>query len=238
MNVESIDNFVIVVFLLGSIAVIFYLYYRGKFNLLTEKLSQVSALNQELNSSLNLEKDKNIGLEEKANQIQTELVVEQQKRAYLQDQFEKEVKNSEIRRLEFESIANQVLSRQTASFNDHQQKEIKQLLEPLKLQIEKFEDKVVKTHQDSSEKIISLKEQIKQLSEKSDQVSQDANNLAKALKGDSKLQGNWGEIILESILEKSGLEKDREYVVQQSQRDENGRSKRPDIVIQLPDNMK
>src|SRR5690554_7843690 len=84
----------------------------------------------------------------------------------------------------------------------------------------------------------AVKEQLQNLQNQNLKITQEAENLTKALKGDSKIQGNWGELVLERVLEKSGLERDREYFVQQSFTDEDGKRIMPDVVIHLPDNKK
>src|SRR5439155_4695276 len=109
------------------------------------------------------------------------------------------------------------------------------ILNPLKEKIKDFEDKVDKTYKAEAAERISLKTEIKILVEQNKQISEEANNLAKALKGDKKKQGDWGENILQLILEKAGLEREVHYQVQTTFRDEDGNDKRPDIIINLPD---
>ena len=136
---------------------------------------------------------------------------------------------------QFENLSHKVIQKQSGEILDRHSRDLDGLLKPLKEKIKAFEQKVDQSNIDAVRRHESLKEQIKYLSDKSDKVSQDANNLAKALKGDFKKQGHWGELILESILDKSGLKKDREYFTQQSERDANGKIQRPDVVIKLPD---
>jgi DNA recombination protein RmuC len=111
-------------------------------------------------------------------------------------------------------------------------------LNPLHEKIKGFEDKVEKTHKESIDYHAALRQQILGLKELNQQMSKETLNLTKALKGDSKVQGNWGELVLERVLEKSGLEKDREYFVQQSFTNDEGKRIMPDVVIHLPDNKK
>ncbi len=110
-----------------------------------------------------------------------------------------------------------------------------QLLNPLGEKLEAFKKKVEETYDDENRQRATLKEQIKQMAELNKTMSEDAKNLTKALKGDSKTQGNWGEVILQRILEKSGLRKDEEYFVEQSVTMDDGRRIRPDVVVRLPD---
>ena len=153
----------------------------------------------------------------------------------LREKYHSHLENDELQIQKFENIANKILKQQTSSFNEQQSKEMKVILDPFKEKIKTFEETVMKTSTESLKRHESLKEQIKNLTEQSSKVSADANNLAKALKGDHKKQGNWGEIILESILDKSGLVKDREFFLQQSERDDKNKIQKPDVVIHLPD---
>jgi len=139
---------------------------------------------------------------------------------------------------EFENLANKILDEKTNKFTELNRENIKNILNPLQEKIQHFEKKVEDTHKESISHHASLKEQILGLKDLNLQMSKEAINLTKALKGDSKLQGNWGELVLERVLEKSGLEKDREYFVQQSFVTEEGNRVLPDVVINLPDNKK
>jgi len=139
---------------------------------------------------------------------------------------------------EFENLANKILDEKANKFTELNRENIKNILNPLQEKILHFEKKVEDTHKESIGQHASLKEQILGLKDLNLQMSKEAINLTKALKGDSKLQGNWGELVLERVLEKSGLEKDREYFVQQSFVTEEGNRVLPDVVINLPDNKK
>ena len=139
---------------------------------------------------------------------------------------------------EFENLANKILDEKAGKFTELNRENIKSILNPLQEKILHFEKKVEDTHKESIGQHASLKEQILGLKDLNLQMSKETINLTKALKGDSKLQGNWGELVLERVLEKSGLEKDREYFVQQSFVTEDGSRVLPDVVINLPDNKK
>ena len=139
---------------------------------------------------------------------------------------------------EFENLANKILDEKANKFTELNRENIKSILNPLQEKIQHFEKKVEDTHKESIGHHASLKEQILGLKDLNQQMSKETLNLTKALKGDSKLQGNWGELVLERVLEKSGLEKDREYFVQQSFVTEDGSRVLPDVVINLPDNKK
>lgn len=137
---------------------------------------------------------------------------------------------------DFELVANKILEEKSSKFTLQNQENLDKILKPFQEKIQNFERKVEATQKDTIERNSALREQIKNLTALNEQMSKEANNLTKALKGDSKTQGNWGELVLERVLEKSGLEKDREYFVQQSFTTEEGSRVLPDIVIHLPDN--
>ncbi|WP_435414910.1 DNA recombination protein RmuC [Polaribacter aestuariivivens] len=139
---------------------------------------------------------------------------------------------------EFENLANKILDEKSTKFTEQNKENIKNILSPLQEKIKGFEDKVDKTHKESIDYHAALRQQILGLKELNQQMSKETLNLTKALKGDNKMQGNWGELVLERVLEKSGLEKDREYYVQQSFTNEDGKRLLPDVVIHLPDNKK
>ncbi len=139
---------------------------------------------------------------------------------------------------EFENLANKILEEKTTKFTEQNKENLKNILSPLQDKIQLFEKKVEDTHKESIDYHAALRQQILGLREMNEQMSKETINLTKALKGDSKMQGNWGELVLERVLEKSGLEKDREYFVQQSFVTEEGNRVFPDVVINLPDGKK
>lgn len=139
---------------------------------------------------------------------------------------------------EFENLANKILEEKTSKFTEQNKENLKNILTPLQDKIQLFEKKVEDTHKESIDYHAALRQQIIGLREMNEQMSKETLNLTKALKGDSKMQGNWGELILERVLEKSGLEKGREYEVQQSFVTEDGNRVFPDVVINLPDGKK
>ncbi len=139
---------------------------------------------------------------------------------------------------EFENLANKILDNKSEKFTKQNKENITTILKPLQEKIDKFEKRVDDTHKESLTSQASLRQQIVGLKELNVQMSKEATNLTKALKGDNKIQGNWGELVLERVLEKSGLEKDREYFVQQSFTTEEGKRVLPDVVIHLPDSNK
>lgn len=139
---------------------------------------------------------------------------------------------------EFENLANKILEEKTTKFTEQNKENLKNILSPLQDKIQLFEKKVEDTHKESIDYHAALRQQILGLREMNEQMSKETLNLTKALKGDSKMQGNWGELVLERVLEKSGLEKDREYFVQQSFVTEEGNRVFPDVIINLPDGKK
>lgn len=139
---------------------------------------------------------------------------------------------------EFENLANKILDEKSNKFTEQNKENMKNILLPLQDKIQLFEKKVEDTHKESIDYHAALRQQILGLKEINSQMSKETINLTKALKGDSKVQGNWGELVLERVLEKSGLEKNREYYVQQSHITDDGNRVFPDVVINLPDGKK
>ncbi len=146
---------------------------------------------------------------------------------------------------EFENIANRILEEKTEKFTATNKTNIEALLKPLGENLDKFKSKVEEVYDKESKERFSLGEKVKELAELNQVISEEAKNLTRALKGESKTQGRWGEMILESILEKSGLVKDREYFMEHQLTDDEGKAilsdsegkkMRPDAVIKYPDN--
>lgn len=137
--------------------------------------------------------------------------------------------------LEFKAIANELLEDKSKRFTEQNQLQLDQLLGPLRERLKDFEQKVDTTHKESIEKHASLFNELKNLRELNQHMSDEARKLTQALKGESKTQGNWGEVILERILERSGLARNQEYKVQESVTTEDGRRLQPDITILLPE---
>ncbi len=137
---------------------------------------------------------------------------------------------------EFENIANRILKQNSQEFTVVNQKNMGDLLNPLKEKIKSFEDKVENTYQKGIKDQTDLKAELKKLYDLNHKISEEANNLTRALKSDTKKQGNWGEVILERVLERSGLVKGQEYDTQVTARNEAGEMLRPDVIVRLPDN--
>ncbi len=139
---------------------------------------------------------------------------------------------------QFKTLANDILEEKAKRFAEQNQQNLGSLLDPLRTQLSEFKGKVEEVYVQEGKERVALSEQVRQLMELNRTLSNDANNLTKALKGSAKTQGNWGELILERVLEASGLEKGRVYHVQVSQRDAEGNLQQPDVVIDLPQDRK
>ncbi len=137
--------------------------------------------------------------------------------------------------VEFKNIANEIFEDKSKKFTDTSKASLTTILSPLQEKISQFEKRVEETYDKESKERFSLAREIKSLQELNNRISEEAINLTNALKGDNKAQGSWGEFVLESILEKSGLVKGREYEVQVSMKAEDGSKLQPDVVVHLPE---
>ena len=195
-----------------------YTSLKEQYSRLTEQCTDLSAQLQELHKENSTLSANNAALKEKLS-LHKEEMIEIQKTAHLQ----------------FEKIAHQILEDKAGKFTESNKQNIEALLKPLGENIDTFKKKVEETYDKESKQRFSLEEKVKELVEQTNKVSHEANNLASALKGQAKKQGNWGEMILESILQQSGLVKNREYFLQSTVKNEEGKSLRPDVLIRLPD---
>ncbi len=143
----------------------------------------------------------------------------------MQEQFTKD----------FQILANKIFEEKSEKFTLQNRSNIDQILTPLKEKITDFQKKVEETHTSNIKETTGLREELKHLKDMSQRMTTETENLTRALKNDSKVQGNWGEMILESILENSGLTKEREYFIQQSFTGNDGKRLQPDVLIKLPD---
>ena len=200
---------------------------------LAERIRSLEGDKSSLNSDLKSEREKseklnteNSSIKSDYTNLQTKLDEQKSDIEKLQEKFTKE----------FENLANRIFEEKGNKFTEQNKEKLSEILNPLREQINKFEQKVEDTNKESIKGHASLKEQLQMLKEMNQQITQEAKNLTTALKGQSKTQGNWGEFILESILEKSGLVKGREYVVQESITAESGKRFQPDVIINLPEN--
>ncbi len=198
-------------------------------NDISDYLNEIESLRSDL-SDLNSEK---VTLEQKNINLNEKLITQKQEIENIGKSFTSE----------FKVLANNILEDKSKKFTEQNQQNLKLLLDPLGENIKEFKKKVEDTYVNEAKERFSLEEQIKKLVELNHKISAEANNLTQALKGSSKTQGDWGEMILESILENSGLEKGREFFVQEFLRDEagntikdeTGRKLQPDVLIKYPD---
>lgn len=206
---------------------------KTQLQLAEEKNKMVAQEMQDLKPSLSQEREKSLELSKQLTATQTEYKNLQERLAEQKAEMEK---LNERFSIEFKNLANEILEEKSKKFTEQNKVNIGEILAPLKERIGEFQKKVEESNKEGAERNASLVQQIKHLSDLNKQITKEAENLTKALKGDSKTQGNWGEVILERILEKSGLEKGREYETQVSEVGEDGRRYQPDVVVKLPDN--
>lgn len=207
-------------------------------NRVTEKQTQIESLKEELEKVV-AQFDLNKQALATANAIN---VANSQK---LESQKREVEEMSKKFNTEFENIANKILDTKTEKFTELNKTNLKAILDPLGENIKQFKEKVNETYDKESKERFSLGERVKELAQLNQVISEEARNLTKALKGEVKTQGRWGEMILENILEKSGLRKDEEYFIEYQLEDQQGKAlrsdlenkkMRPDAVIKYPDN--
>ncbi len=173
---------------------------------------------ESLNASYSISRTKNEDLERRLSEQKSEL-----------EQLNKKFTT------EFENLANRILEEKSQKFSDQNKTNLDIILNPFKERLKEFELKVDHAYRTESAERVTLKTEIKNLVELNKQISEEANNLATALKGDNKQQGNWGELVLEKVLERSGLQEGSEYKTQITSTNVDGDKIRPDVVIFLPD---
>ena len=224
----------------------------GLIGWLLNKSAQSSVL-QDVRTRLLVEQEKSLGLIIQLDEEKRIASVERSKVLELSTVFSRtdaDYKNLQLKLAEqqkemeglqekfttqFENLANKIFEEKGKKFADQNKINLGEILNPLREKISDFEKKVELTNTESIKNHSALREQLTNLKELNQQITKEASNLTRALKGDSKAQGNWGEYILESILEKSGLVKGREYFIQESLTSEDGKRLQPDVVIKLPD---
>lgn len=200
-----------------------------------ENDTMISFLKQEnlkIQRDLEKERDKSLEVQKKLEKVQSYFDAQSEKMHEQRKEIET-IKNQMNK--DFELVANRILSEKSALFTEKNERNLSQILNPLKENLKKFEDKVDRVYNEESKDRNSLKGAVDLLIYQSKQIQDEANNLSKALKGDNKKQGNWGEIILERVLERSGLLKNQEYRLQASFVNDQGQRLQPDAIIDLPD---
>lgn len=200
---------------------------------LEETETELNQVQQQKEEELSLERTR-------ANELDKQLAERNADYRNLQERLNEQKKElSEMQEqltTQFENLANKILEEKSEKFTKQNKEQIDQLLNPLGEKLEAFKKKVEETHKDEVEARGSLKQELKHLMELNQKMSEDAKNLTKALKGDNKAVGDWGEMILERILERSGLTKGREYETQKGFSKEDGMGhNKPDVVVYLPD---
>lgn len=201
---------------------------QGQLTKLTDDIEAYKNEVKTLQANLSTSKERTVELD-KENKYLKEMLDKQKEEV---EQIGKKFSN------EFKLLADGILEDKSKRFTEINQNNIEQLLKPLGENIQLFQKKVEEVYDRESKERFSLGKEVEKLVVLNQKISEEANNLTNALKGQVKQQGNWGEMILESILEKSGLVKDREYFVQESFKDDEGRRFQPDVIINYPDNRK
>lgn len=265
LNLESMVPYILIAFMLGALLawLLTNLSLKNNFVLKSqsdEQATQITRLNTELSiinhtvKTVTEEKQQlSADLKTKTGEAsiaQMKLADLLAKNEALQDKLQ--TQRSEIESLQkqftlqFENIANKILEEKTARFTQLNQDNLSNILKPLGENLDSFKKKVEEVYNTEAKERFSLGRELDRLMQLNQKVSEEANNLANALKGNSKVQGDWGQMILENILEKSGLVKDREYFTQETLKDEDGKNwqneegnrMQPDVIIAYPDNRK
>lgn len=242
----------LVVFILASLAgaLLTWLIYREKISRAqSDAQIEMARLNERLNAvqedARRLQRDKDV-----LSALRDKLTLEQQRLSNQVTELSTSLEAERAKAIDnlavlngardelsnqFKVLANEILEDKTRRFTEQNQTNITQLLEPLKVKIAEFQGQVQEVYVQEGKDRSALSEQVKQLMLLNNQLSRDAHNLTSALKGQSKTQGNWGELILERVLEASGLRREHEYDVQESHNRADGSRAQPDVVVHLPD---
>ncbi|MDR2206816.1 MAG: DNA recombination protein RmuC [Flavobacteriaceae bacterium] len=252
-----------ITFILGGILGAAILYFalksgsvsRKKFEEINTDFIKTNAekdlLDKQIENQLEIQEKQNAEIKDlqtdKQNLIATrsELAAQNENLKQLLDNQKEEIaKMQELAKNEFQNLANKILEEKTEKFTNLNKENLDNILKPFQEKIVELKNRVNEAYEKENKERFSLAEKVKELAELNQQISEDAKKLTRALKGETKTQGNWGEMILESILEKSGLVKGREYFLEYELRDENnkslfsefsGKKMRPDAVIKYPD---
>jgi len=240
----TISIIAVISFILGLLLGNFItrLKHQSEIGKLEERVLQLKEQEEKLNERFTDVLNKRETIKQDNNFLNKELIRRNTQNEHLEQKLNEQKR--ELEQLnkkfsqEFENLANKILDTKSEKFTKQNKENLDGILKPLQDKIEKFEKRVDQTHKESIDRHAMLRQQIIGLKQINEQMSKETINLTKALKGDSKLQGNWGELVLERVLEKSNLEKNREYFVQSSFTNEEGKRVLPDVVVHLPDNKK
>lgn len=205
---------------------------KAQFMLARERKEMLEQEVSVLKPELSQEREKVLDLSNQLTRVQTEY---KNLKTRLNGQEEEIEQLNRRFAVEFKNLANEILEEKSRKFTAQNKENLSQLLNPLKEKISEFQKRVEDTNKEDVVRSASLAQQIKQLGDLNKEITREAQNLTRALKGDTKAQGNWGEVILERILEKSGLEKGREYEVQVSEVSPEGKRFQPDVIVRLPE---
>lgn len=214
----------------GAIALVIFRSVHGKrvsaelYDALQEQLREVREEKRELSDKLSKSKSENAQLTERIGHLDRRLVEERSNLEKMQEQMKKD----------FELLANEILEKKSEKFTAKNSESLQQILEPLKTQIKDFDERIHRSYESNMKARSELKGELQKLVELNTQIRKDAVNLTKALKGESKTRGDWGEMQLERILEQTGLENGVHYQTQGSYKDEYGKRLIPDFIIHLP----
>ncbi|ATA67690.1 DNA recombination protein RmuC [Capnocytophaga cynodegmi] len=205
-----------------------------------EELQQRSL--EELQQLLAIEKQEKEDFRDQKDELNLLLTRNESEKEFLLTKLKEKSKETELLQekftKEFENLANKILEEKSSKFTEQNKENLKNILSPLQEKIKDFEQKVEHSQKENISIHSALKQQLIDLQNQNLRITKEAENLTKALKGDSKIQGNWGELVLEKVLEKSNLEKGREYTIQESFVREDGSRVIPDVIIHLPDGKK
>jgi DNA recombination protein RmuC len=200
--------------------------------IVTERANWVEAEKATIQSQLQNCQAELLNLQKKESSLETEKL-HFQRRLEEQNHYMETLKKQS--QLEFQNLAQQILDSKAKTFSEQSEKNLEGLLKPLKDRLGDFEKKVDSTYKTEANERIALKTEVERLVVLNEKMTRETSQLTQALKGDSKFQGDWGELVLEKVLESSGLRENHEYVVQSEHRNEQGEKFRPDVVINLPD---
>lgn len=198
-----------------------------------KRISEMEGETSKLNEELEVKRSEATEFEKRIVELETSLEKERKatiEKLNLLEESKEDLKN------EFKNLSNEILEEKSKKFTETNKENIEGILSPLKEEFEKFKNKVDEVYINDTKERTALKTQIEGLRDLNEKLGQEALNLTNALKGDSQKQGAWGEVILERVLEESGLHKGREYETQLSFNDKEGKRKRPDAIVHLPNN--
>lgn len=243
-KLRTMDNTLL--FLLGGILIIvlIFLALRQQSSQTSQTIDKTQFVPRELHTAIVEEADRlrnELAIREREiRDAHAQLAAREQQIFHLEENFRNqkaEVEQLQVKfKTEFENIANRLLEEKSVRFTAQNAQQLQTVLTPLREKIKEFEENVDRKFLEETREKSSLKKELEQLTQLNQQLSQDAHNLTSALKGQSKMQGDWGEMQLETLLEKSGLQKGIHFLTQTTFRNEEGAAKRPDFIIQLPEN--